>query len=333
MSKPEVKFELIYEMASHSDNCMTIAELCSIAGVSRSGYYRWIKTAEAREERERKDREDFELILNVYNRRGYSKGGRSIHMGLLHHNPPVTMNLKKVRRLMKKYGLLCPIRKANPYRRMAKALRTNNVADYILKRRFKEYGPRMVLLTDITYLRYNERFAYLSTIIDAFTKQVLAYSLSDSLQVDFVLDTVNDLIANHWISLSTETIINSDQGCHYTSYRFIQIVKDAELRQSMSRRANCWDNAPQESFFGHMKDEIDLSGCSEFVEVKEIIDDWIDYYNTERYQWDLAKLSPNEFYEFIQTGRYPLSVANPPTPDQYLNMMPGSRQLDDVPDF
>ena len=69
-------------------------------------------------------------------------------VGLLHHKPPIIMNIKKIRRLMKKYGLFCPIRKANPYKRMAKAIRTNTVADYLLKRRFKEFGPRMVLLTD-----------------------------------------------------------------------------------------------------------------------------------------------------------------------------------------
>lgn len=74
----------------------------------------------------------------------------------------------------------------------------------------------------------------------------------------------------------------------------------------MSRRANCWDNAPQESFFGHMKDEINLYGCKRFREVKAVIDDWIDYYNNERYQWQLAKLSPNEYYEYVTTGVHPL---------------------------
>lgn len=151
-------------------------------------------------------------------------------------------------------------------------------------------------------------FFYLSTILDAFTRQVLAYVLSDSLEVDFVLETVNRLLEQHRISLSTETLIHSDQGCHYTSYRFIQIVKDAKLRQSMSRRGNCWDNAPQESFFGHTKDEIDLSQCSCFSEVKAVIDDWINYYNNDRYQWQLAKLSPNEYYEYITTGQYPLQL-------------------------
>ena len=117
---------------------------------------------------------------------------------------------------------------------------------------------------------------------------------------------MEQLVERHGISLSTETLIHSDQGCHYTSYRFIQIVKDAGLRQSMSRRGNCWDNAPQESFFGHMKDEIGISGCERFQQVKDIIDDWMDYYNNDRYQWQLARLSPNEYYSYITTGIYPL---------------------------
>ena len=227
-------------------------------------------------------------------------------MRLLHLTPPVVMNIKKIRRLMNKYGLFCPVRKANPYRRMAKALRTSHVADNLVNREFEDHGPRKVLLTDITYIPYNGRFCYLSTILDAFTKQILSYALSESLELDFVLKSVEQLVERHSISLSTETLIHSDQGCHYTSYRFIQIVKDAELRQSMSRRGNCWDNAPQESFFGHMKDEIDISGCERFQQVRDIIDDWMDYYNNDRYQWQLVKLSPNEYYHYITTGIYPL---------------------------
>lgn len=300
------KFEVIQKTLQEGDNQLSVSMLCEIAGVSRSGYYRWINSANVREEREKKDRKDFELILKAYNQRGYSKGARGIYMCMVHWKPPVIMNLKKIRRLMDKYGLMCPIRKANPYRRMAKALKTNNVADNLLNRKFMEYGPRKVLLTDITYIPYNGTFAYLSTILDAYTKQILSYVLSDSLEVDFVLETVQKLIKNHGIELTKETLIHSDQGCHYTSTSFIQLVNNKELRQSMSRKGNCWDNAPQESFFGHMKDEIDVSGCTKHREVKMIVDDWMDYYNNERYQWQLAKLSPNEYYEYITTGVYPL---------------------------
>ena len=126
---------------------------------------------------------------------------------------------------MGKYGLKCPIRKANPYRRMAKALRTSNVAGNLLKREFRKYGPRTVLLTNITYLPYNGAFAYLPVILDAFTKQALAYATSPSLEVGFVLETVGILISSHGAGLKTKTLLHSGQGCHYTSYSYIDILK------------------------------------------------------------------------------------------------------------
>ena len=314
MNDSSCVFEIIHNTIQLSGNILSIKDLCATAGVSRSGYYAWIKAAPVREAQELQDRKDFDLILTAYKKRGYTKGAQGIYMALIHMDPPVVMNLKKIRRLMDKYNLSCPIRKANPYRRMAKALKTSNVADNLLHREFESYGPRMVLPTDISYLPYNGTFAYLSTILDAFTKQILSYVLSPSLEVDFVLETVNLLIENHGISLHAETIVHSDQGCHYTSHSFINILYDKKLRQSMSRRGNCWDNAPQESFFGHMKDHIKkkLAAATEYYEVKAIVDDYMDYYNNERYQWHLAKLSPNEYYKFVTTGVYPLDVPNVP---------------------
>ena len=228
-------------------------------------------------------------------------------MRLLHQN--IIMNIKKIRRLMKKYRLFCPIRKANPYRKMAKALATNHVAPNLVNREFKR-EPRKILLTDITYLFFMNGKCYLSTILDASTHEVLAYRVSLSLKVDFVLETVERLIAEHGSTLDSETIVHSDQGCHYTSCAFIQVLKDEKFVQSMSRRGNCWDNAPQESFFGHMKDEIrdEIANCPTFDAVLDRINDWMDYYNTDRYQWDLMKLSPTEYFRYLQTGIYPLPI-------------------------
>lgn len=312
---PSAKYQLICEMTNQPENALSVSKLCEIACVSRSGYYDWISNAEKRRQQEEQDEDDFELVLSAYKHRGYDKGARGIYMRLLHQNPPVIMNIKKIRRLMKKYQLKCPIRKANPYRRMAKAIKTSNTAPNLLQREFREHGARAILLTDITYLINSKGIrCYLSTIIDAYTKQLLSWVLSDSLEEDFVLETVNQLIKKHGVSLNTETLINSDQGVHYRNIKFIQLLKDNELRQSMSRKANCWDNAPQESFFGHMKDEIDISGCETVEEVRSILNDWTDYYNNDRYQWSLAKLSPNEFYKYITTGEYPLSIAPPTEP-------------------
>ncbi len=308
----EIKFALIYEAIKQDDNKLSISFLCEIAGVSRSGYYAWAKAARARRNRGDQDKADFALILEAYRFRGYAKCARSIYMRLLHQG--VIMNIKQICRLMNKYSLFCPIRKANPCRRMAQALKTSNYAPNVVNRDFRSRGPRRVLLTDITYLFYmNEGKCYLSTILDAFTHEILSYELSVSLKVDFVIATVDQLIQKYGSVLDNETIVHSDQGCHYTSYAFIGKLKDADFVQSMSRRGNCRDNAPQESFFGHMKDEIrdEIKALSSFDGVKAKVDDWIDYYNEDRYKWDLLKLSSREYYQYLQTGVYPLPIYDP----------------------
>ena len=309
---PEVKFAIIREATLRDDNLLKISTMCRIAGVSRSGYYNWCASTSARLAREDTDRKDFDLILEAYRFRGYDKGARGIHMRLL-HSPGIIMNVKKIRRLMRKFGLRCQIRKANPYRRMAKALATSNIAPNVVDRQFRK-APRKVLLTDITYLSFGTGKCYLSTILDAFTHEALAFRASLSLKVDFVLDTVDRLVQEHGSTLDNETVVHSDQGCHYTSYAFIQKLKDADFVQSMSRRGNCWDNAPQESFFGHMKDEIAalIAKCETFEAVLARVDDWMDYYNNDRGQWDLMKLAPKEYYQYLLTGVYPLPVCSKP---------------------
>ncbi|MCQ2463761.1 MAG: IS3 family transposase [Clostridia bacterium] len=285
---------------------MSISKMCELAEVSRSGYYEWLSSADARKEREEADKADFEKILEAYKYRGYAKGARSIYMRLLHEK--IRMNIKKIRRLMRKYGLKCPYRGPNPYRQMAKALRTNTVFPNVVDRQFLAGGVRKVLLTDITYIFYDTGVCYLSTILDAFTREILAYELSTNLQVGFVLKTVEKLVSEHGCTLDDTTIVHSDQGCHYTSKAFIKALSDYNFIQSMSRKGNCWDNAPQESFFGHMKDEIkyEIAMMKTYDKVKAKIDDWIDYYNNDRYQWDLVKLSPKEYYRYVTTGIYPL---------------------------
>lgn len=89
------KFEVIQKTMEEADNQLSVSMLCETAGVSRSGYYRWVNAADIREEREKKDREDFELILKAYNQHGYSKGARDIYMCMVHWDPPIVMNVKK----------------------------------------------------------------------------------------------------------------------------------------------------------------------------------------------------------------------------------------------
>lgn len=311
-----VKYALIHEALKGDGNLLNIGELCEIACVSRSGYYAWLEAAPKRQAREEQDMRDFAHVQEAYRFRGYQKGARSIHMRLLHQEPPITMNVKKIGRLMRKYGLFCPIRQANPYRRMAKAMKTSHVAKNVINREFRKYQPRKALLTDITYLFFKGGTCYLSTILDACTHEILAWELSENLKVDFVIRTVESLVAQYGAELDNTAIVHSDQGCHYTSNAFIEKLRDENFVQSMSRKGNCWDNAPQESFFGHMKDDVaDLvENCGSFQAVNLVIEDWMDYYNTDRYQWDLAKLSPREYYQYLLTGVYPLPC-RPPAKD------------------
>ena len=187
---------------------------------------------------------------------------------------------------------------------MAKAIKTNNYAKNILDRNFERLGPRMALLTDITYIPFKGIHIYFSPVIDACTKQTLAYKYSTLLEVEFVIDMLKSLKENHGDELTSKTIIHSDQVCHYTSNAFFEEVKQMELLRSMSRRGNCWDNSPQESYFGHMKDEINekIENCETVEEVYKVLDDWVAYYNSDRPIWGLNKMTPDEYFEHLKNG-------------------------------
>lgn len=257
-------------------------------------------------QREKQDKRDFEVILKVFKQHGYQKGVRAIHMALLKEN--ILMNPKKIHRIMKKFGLQGSLRRPNPARQIYRNASKENVKDDYVKRQFKAYGPRKVLLTDITYLKYGrDQKAYMCSIKDAYTNEILSYTISKSLEMPFVIECMNILKDKYNISLTRDTIIHSDQGAHYTSLRFQEIVRSMSLVQSMSRRGNCWDNAPKESYFGTLKDHVVLKNLDTYEQVKAAIIDFVDYYNNDRQQWSLAKLAPTQYYQFYLTGDYPFS--------------------------
>lgn len=290
-----VIFIIIQNLISKYAYKNMIIHLCKIAGVSRSGYYNYLKSEDKRTSREKKEFKLKEMILRAFEHRGYKKGSRSIKM-VLEQEFDLVINRKCIQRIMRKYSIMCPIRKANPYRRMMKATREHTVVPNLLNRQFKQEIARKVLLTDITYIPYSTScMAYLSTIKDASTNEILSYHLSERITLDIATETINKLIKNNTNLLHEEAFIHSDQGVHYTSPRFQKLLKKYKLTQSMSRRGNCWDNAPQESFFGHMKDEIDYKKCNTFEELQSMIDEYMDYYNNYRYQWGLKKLTPVQY--------------------------------------
>jgi putative transposase len=293
----EEKFILINAVIQKYKFKNMLSHLCKTAGVSRSGYYNYfsIKSQRVREQRSIQDDAVRDIILEAYNFKWRKKGARQIKM-TLEGQFGIVYNLKRIRRIMKKYQIFCPIRKANPYRRMMKATKEHSILPNLLNRHFKQEIPGKVLLTDITYLFYgNGKKAYLSTIKDGSTNEILAYNVSDSLKIDIATDTILRLKKNIKFKLPKDAFIHSDQGVHYTSPIFQRLVKTCGLGQSMSRRGNCWDNAPQESFFGHFKDEAYIKSCETLEELKKEIKQYMIYYNNYRYQWNLKKMTPVQY--------------------------------------
>lgn len=236
-----------------------------------------------------------ENILKAFQFKRRNKGARQIKM-TLKGQFNIKYDLKRIRRIMKKYNITCPIRGANPYKKMLKATQEHSVLPNLLNRNFKQGIPGKVLLTDITYLYYGKgQKAYLSTIKDSSTNEILAYNVSDRLTLDLVTDTLVKLKKNRRVTFAEGAFIHSDQGVHYTSPTFQKHVKKLKLGQSMSRRGNCWDNAPQESFFGHLKDEVNIKSCITLNELKQEIRSYMNYYNNFRYQWNLKKMTPVEY--------------------------------------
>ncbi len=189
----------------------------------------------------------------------------------LHQNPlagqfQVVYNLKRIRRIMKKYEVVCPVRKANPYKRMLKATKEHRIVPNQLNQEFKQSTPGNTLLTDISYLIYskNQKAYYLSTILDGSTNEIVAYHVSEQMTLELVTTTLHKLKRKPRIRLTERAYIHSDQGAHYTSPTYQKLVNKLNLGQSMSRRGNYWGNAPQESFFGHLKDELDYKDCQTF---------------------------------------------------------------------
>lgn len=276
---------------------ISINKLCQIASVSVSGYYKWKSNLKNRTERLEKETADYEIIYKIFINHEETAGFRTITMELKHCYS-ITMNHKKVIRLMKKYSLKCKIRRERTYGCTFDKNRIEHTYPNLTNTKFDCIKPYSVLHTDITYIKfaYGSKTAYLSAIKDQTTREILSYKISNSLEVSFVIETIKDLKA---YLLAENTIIHSDQGVHYSSKKYNEIISKMGLNPSMSRRGKCVDNAPIESFFGHMKDEVNFNILQTLEETVEIIDKYIYYYNNYRPQWTLKKMTPIEYRNHI----------------------------------
>jgi len=256
-----------------------VATLCDLANASRSGYYKWLKTAYLPE----RDHPDYLRIKEVFDKSKGKYGWRSLKMRL------PAMNHKKIQRIMRKYGLVTKVRKRNPYKAIMKKRLEHRTFPNKLQRAFVQTVPRTVFCTDITYLPFNGMYAYLSVIKDIATGEVVAWYLSSGLEMALVTETIKQMEQHE------NALIHSDQGFHYTNPLFIESVTERKMNQSMSGKGNCIDNAPIESFFGHMKDELDYKSCQSIEELHSKVAGYMQYYNDERKQWTRNRMAPVEY--------------------------------------
>lgn len=223
-------------------------------------------------------------------------GFRSIVMKLK-DDYNICMNHKKVMRLMNKYNLFCKIRKTKSYKNSYVTSKEEHKYPNLLNTVFDSKIPNKIFHTDITYIKFGfgQKTAYLSAIKDQASKEIVSYKVSNSLEIPIVLDTLKNLEQNRNTISFNNTIIHSDQGAHYTSKKYHAEFTRLGLTASMSRRGKCVDNSPIETFFGHMKDEIDFSMIRTYDEVEYVINRYINYYNTNRSQWKLKKMTPEKY--------------------------------------
>ena len=217
-----------------------------------------ILTNNTKEKWEQKDLKIIRTEFLIHNNKHWY---RMITMDL--KTKSIKMNSKKVYRIMKKYWLKAEVRKKRRNYHINNLIIDNyTVHKNILNRNFKWKERLKKLWTDITYLNYNWKKCYLSILKDMITWEIISHKISKDLWINFVLETIN------WVKEDLRwSIIQSDQWIHYKSLSYQILLKNKWVIQSMSRKWQCLDNAPTESFFWHMKDEIDLKNCKNIKEV------------------------------------------------------------------
>ena len=255
--------------------------LLQIAQLPRSTFYYHVKHQE--EDKYAREKEEIKRIFHE-NKGRY--GYRRVTTAL--RNSGFTLNHKTVQRLMKELGLICRVRmkKYRSYKGEQSA-----VAPNLLNREFTAEKPNQKWVTDVTEFRLFGQKLYPSPIFDLCSGDVVTYTLSDSpnlLMVTTMLEQAFQKIPDN-----TNLILHSDQGWHYRHKQYVAMLKEKGVRQSMSRKGNCYDNAVMENFFGHLKSELlYLQEFESLDHFKQELIDYIDYYNNRRIKARLKGLPP-----------------------------------------
>lgn len=212
------------------------------------------------------------------------------------HSP---INHKKIARLKNEYGMVTKIRRKNPY----KNLPTSEHVDIpnVVNRNFKAPLPDQIYSTDMTYLFYGKgEKAYLSATKDLGTNEIISYKVMRTPIIGHFREEFRQLLSRLPEETRNSLVIHSDQGFQYTHKAYRELLQEYGVTQSMSRKGNCIDNAPIESFFGHFKDNLNLKDCRSFKEVEEEVSSTMNYYNNDRPQLALNKKPPAVYRGLIE---------------------------------
>lgn len=264
-----------------------VYKLCEISKVSRSGYYKWKNRKELLTE---KDLENFKVKKVLFEAHKKYKGiyGRLRLCAYVNLKLDININHKRVYRLMKELGIKSVIRRKKYVRKYTPGKFVANN----LKREFNAHKPLNKICMDITYIPLGQKkFLFMNAAKDLHNNEIIAYDLSLRNNTDLVQNTMNKIFE---MPLTNDCIIHTDQGFQYTRREYCAQMKARNIKQSMSRKGNCWDNAPIESFFSHFKSELPyfLTGERSLESLKEGITRYIKFYNEERIQLKLKGLSP-----------------------------------------
>lgn len=277
-------FEIIHQLKDQ----YPIKILCKVLDVSRSGYYAYIK-------RPNRDEKLEKLIFNIFHQHKGTRGYRSITLHL-RQDYQLRVNHKRVKRIMDKQGLKAVIRKKKQSRSYSGQTSAGHKYENILQQDFHAENPREKLATDVTEFKVVNTTLYLSAIKDLYNHEIVAYHLSPKNNIALVEATIEDAFKK--IGTDTTPILHSDQGMQYRSNRYQQLSKEYNFTPSMSRKGNCFDNAPMESFFSHFKAEAFLLyPCETVEEAYETVKKYIYYYNHRRYQQGLNGMAPVQYLQ------------------------------------
>ena len=256
--------------------------LLDIAQLPRSTFYYHSK----QQNKEDKYAQAKAEIATIYHENKGRYGYRRVTDEL--RNRGILLNHKTVQRLMKELGLICRVR-MKKYRSYKGE--QGKVADNELNREFRAEKPNQKWVTDVTEFRLFGQKLYLSPILDLYSGDIVTYTISESPNLLMVTTMLEQAFAK--IPDNTGLLLHSDQGWHYQHKQYRKMLKEKGVKQSMSRKGNCYDNSVMENFFGHLKSE--LLYLQEFDSVEhfkaELID-YIDYYNNRRIKARLKGLPP-----------------------------------------